>query len=108
VGLVQLVRFLVVELIRSNSNPRFDMGVIFTVNYFFVGGDVSVDSDVLLVIDFVNLKIKSAQSFRCAYSDRKCVCIFIGMSAHIYISICVLYCVLKKRRSGQGEIEACV
>jgi hypothetical protein len=45
-----------------------------------VGGDVSIDSDTLLVTDFVNLKIKSAQSFRCAYSDRKCVCIFIGVT----------------------------
>jgi hypothetical protein len=77
------------------------MSVIFTVNYSFVGGDVSVDSDVLLVIDFVNLKIKSAQSFRRAYSNRKYVYIFIGVSA----SICVLYCVLKKE---EAEIEACV
>jgi hypothetical protein len=32
VGLAQLVRFLVVELIHLGSNPRFDMGVAFTSN----------------------------------------------------------------------------
>jgi hypothetical protein len=37
VGLAQLVRFLVVELTHSGSNLRFDMGVVFTVNYSFSG-----------------------------------------------------------------------
>jgi hypothetical protein len=37
VGLAQLVRFLVVELTHSGSNPRFDMGVIFMANYSFSG-----------------------------------------------------------------------
>jgi hypothetical protein len=32
VGLAQLVRFLVVELIHLGSNPRFDMGVVFMAN----------------------------------------------------------------------------
>jgi hypothetical protein len=32
VGLAQLVRFLVVELIHLGSNPRFDMCVAFTSN----------------------------------------------------------------------------
>jgi hypothetical protein len=35
VDLVSLIRFLVVELIYSGSNSRFDMSVVFTVNYFF-------------------------------------------------------------------------
>jgi hypothetical protein len=35
VDLVSLVRFLVVELFYSASNSRFDMSVVFTVNYFF-------------------------------------------------------------------------
>jgi hypothetical protein len=43
VGLAQLVRFLVVELTRLGSNPRFDMSVVFTANYFLVGGDISVN-----------------------------------------------------------------
>jgi hypothetical protein len=50
VGLAQLVRFLLVELTYPGSNSRFDMCVVFTVNYFF--------SKVFLVTDFVNLKIK--------------------------------------------------
>jgi hypothetical protein len=49
VDIIQLVRFIVVELIYSNLNPRFDMG-----------DDVSVDSKTLLMTDFVNLKIKLA------------------------------------------------
>jgi hypothetical protein len=35
VGLVQLVKFLVVELIHSCLNHKFDMSVAFTANYFF-------------------------------------------------------------------------
>jgi hypothetical protein len=37
VGLVQLIRFLVVELINPDSNTRFDMCVVFMANYFFSG-----------------------------------------------------------------------
>jgi hypothetical protein len=37
VELVQLVRFLGVELTQPDSNSRFDMSVIFTTNYFFSG-----------------------------------------------------------------------
>jgi hypothetical protein len=41
-----------------------------------VGGDVPVDSETLLVTDFMNLKIKPAQSFRCAHMGKVCVCVF--------------------------------
>jgi hypothetical protein len=34
-GLAQLVRFLVVELIHPASNFKFDMGIVFSVNYSF-------------------------------------------------------------------------
>jgi hypothetical protein len=54
-----------------------------------VGVDVSIDSEVLLVTDFVNIKIKSAQSFRNVHIDRICIRVFIDMRAHIYMSICV-------------------
>jgi hypothetical protein len=37
VSLVQLVRLSVVELIHLNSNPRFNMCVVFTANYSFSG-----------------------------------------------------------------------
>jgi hypothetical protein len=61
-----------------------------------VGGDDPVDSNALLVTDFVNLKIKPAQSFRCAHRNRVCVRIFIGVSAHTCMSICVCTAFLKK------------
>jgi hypothetical protein len=61
-----------------------------------VGDDVPVDSEALLVTDFVNLKIKPAQSFRCAHRSRVCMCVFIGMSIHTCMSICVCTVFLKK------------
>jgi hypothetical protein len=62
-----------------------------------VRGDVPIDSETPLVTDFVNLKIKSAQSFRGAHRGRVCVCVFIEVSAHIRISICVYTMFLKKK-----------
>jgi hypothetical protein len=61
-----------------------------------VGGDVPVDSDALLVIDFVNLKIKSTQSFGDAHKSRVCMRVFIEMSARTYMSICICTVFLKK------------
>jgi hypothetical protein len=61
-----------------------------------VGGDVSIDSETLLMIDFMNLKIKQAQSFGIAYRDRVCVHIFIVVSARTFMSICVCTVFLKK------------
>jgi hypothetical protein len=37
VGLAQLVRFLVVKLTYTGSNLRFDMSVVFMINYSFSG-----------------------------------------------------------------------
>jgi hypothetical protein len=34
------------------------------INYFLVRGDVLVDNDELLMTDFINLEIKSIQSFK--------------------------------------------
>jgi hypothetical protein len=62
-----------------------------------VGDDVLIDSETLLVTDFVNLKIKSAQSFGCAHRDRICVYVFIGVSARTYMSTCVCTVFLKKQ-----------
>jgi hypothetical protein len=61
-----------------------------------VRGDVSINNEALLVIDFVNLKINLAQSFGCAHRDRVCVRVFIGVSAHTCMSICVFTVFLKK------------
>jgi hypothetical protein len=46
--------------------------------------------------DFVNLKIKSTQSFRDAYKDRVCVHIFIRIIFHTYMSIYICTLFLKK------------
>jgi hypothetical protein len=68
------------------------MSVTFIINYFLVGGNVSVNK-TFLVTDFMNLKIKSAQSFRYVYRDRVCV---LRVSARMYISICIYIVFLKK------------
>jgi hypothetical protein len=61
-----------------------------------VGDAVSVDSKSLLVTDFVNLKIKPTQSFRCARKDRMYVYVFIVVNAYMYINICIFTVFLKK------------
>jgi hypothetical protein len=100
VSLAQLVKFLVVKLTHSNLNHRFDMSVTFTANYFF-GGDVSVDNESVLVTHFMNLKIKSAQSFRCG---RVYVHVFIRMSDHtcIIIYVCIMFLIFLKNIRLKG------
>jgi hypothetical protein len=53
-------------------------------NYFLVGCDISVNNEVILVTDFINLNIKPDQSFKDVHRDIVCVHLFIRMSAHIY------------------------
>jgi hypothetical protein len=62
---------------------------------FSVGGNVPVNSEVFLVIDFVNLKIKPTQSFRYVHRGRMYVYMFIGVSARMCMSICVCIIFLK-------------
>jgi hypothetical protein len=85
----------VVKLIYSGSNFTSDMCVVFTTNYFLVGDDIFINSETLLVTDFVNFKIKLTQSFEGIRRGRICICIFIGVSAHTYINICVCIMFLK-------------
>jgi hypothetical protein len=61
-----------------------------------VGDDVPVDSEALLVTDFVNLKIKLTQSFRGVHRGRMCIHIFIEVSARTCMSIYVCTVFLKK------------
>jgi hypothetical protein len=49
-----------------------------------VGNNVSIDSETFLMTNFVNLKIKSAQYFKGAHRNR--LCVFIEVSAHIYLN----------------------
>jgi hypothetical protein len=59
-------------------------------------GDVPVDSEALLVTDFVNLKM--AQSFRDANRGKECLRVFIGVSTHTCINICVYTVFLTKKK----------
>jgi hypothetical protein len=44
-------------------------------------------NEMFLMTNFVNLKIKSVQSFECVYSDKMYVHVFIGVSNRTYMSI---------------------
>jgi hypothetical protein len=61
-----------------------------------VGGDVPIDSEALLMTDFMNLKIKPTQSFRDAHRGRVCVRVFTYMSAHTCMSIYIYTMFVKK------------
>jgi hypothetical protein len=54
----------VVELTHIDLNLRFDMSIVFMANYSFSGRRRPIDNETLLVTDFVNLKIKTAQFFK--------------------------------------------
>jgi hypothetical protein len=68
----------IIKLTHSDLNPRFNIYVVFMTNYFLVGGDVSVDSETLLMTDFVNLKIKLTQFFKGTHRGSVCMRVFIG------------------------------
>jgi hypothetical protein len=86
-SLAQLVRLLVVELTHSNSNPRFDMSVIFMANYSF--------------------KIKPTQYFGDAHGGRVCVPMFIRISANKCMSIYVCTVFLKKSNNVKIHLFQC-
>jgi hypothetical protein len=60
-----------------------------------VGAGVPVDNETLLATDFMNLKIKPAQSFRGAHRDKMCVCVYMSECSYMYEYL-HLYCVSKK------------
>jgi hypothetical protein len=88
----------VLELIHLDSNSKFDMCIIFMTNYFLVGDDVFIDNETLLVTDFVNLKIKSVQSFRNTHRNKVCMYIHIVKYSYVYRYL-RLYRVSKKHQS---------
>jgi hypothetical protein len=58
-----------------------------------VGGNVSIDSETLFMTDFINLKIKSTQSFECTHKSKVCVhVVHRGECSYVYE-----YCVYKKK-----------
>jgi hypothetical protein len=76
VGLAQLVKFSVMELIIHLGSNH--------------------DIDVFFVTDLVNLKIKSVKYFECVYRDRMYMRVFIGVNAYAYMSIYVCIVFLTK------------
>jgi hypothetical protein len=66
-----------------------------------VGGDIFIDSETLLMTDFVNLNIKSVQSFGYTYRSSVYGRVFVALSSRTCISNLCLYCVLKKRNPFQ-------
>jgi hypothetical protein len=58
-------------------------------------GDIPIDSETFLVTDFVNLKIKSAQSFKCAHKYSVYTCAHKSECSYKY-NYLYLYCVSKK------------
>jgi hypothetical protein len=73
VGLAQLVKFSVMELIIHLGSNH--------------------DSDVFFMTDLVNLKIKSVKYFECVYRNMMYMRMFIGVNAHTYMSIyvCIMF-----------------
>jgi hypothetical protein len=70
-----------------------------------VGDNILIDSETLFVTDFVNLKIKSAQSFEGAYNNKICVHIFIEMSDYTYINIYIYTVFLKKHATCYSRMQ---
>jgi hypothetical protein len=60
-----------------------------------VGDDASIDNEALLMTNFVNLKIKSAQSFEGVYRDRMYVYIHKDECSELYEYLCLYY--IKKK-----------
>jgi hypothetical protein len=74
-----------VLLIHSDSNPKFNIYTVFIANYFF--SNISIDNKIFLVIDFMNLKIKSVQSFKDSYISRLYLRMLIDVSSNICMNI---------------------
>jgi hypothetical protein len=55
---------------------------------------------MLFVIDFVNIKIKPAQSLKVTHINRVYVCVFTGVGAHTYISIYICTIFLEKKKDS--------
>jgi hypothetical protein len=61
-----------------------------------VRDDIFIDNETFLVTDFVNLKIKPAQSFKCVYRGRVYMRVFIEVSVYTCMRIYVCNVFLKK------------
>jgi hypothetical protein len=66
-----------------------------------VKDDIFVDNDVFLMIDFINLKIKSVQSFRDVHKNNVYIYIFIRMR----MRSCVMVGDRSFRRMPRADLE---
>jgi hypothetical protein len=75
-------------LIPTHSNPGFGVGVTYLrlIILSVVGDAPSIARRSLT--DFVNLKIKPAQSFRGAHRGKVGVRVFKGVNARTFMNIC--------------------
>jgi hypothetical protein len=74
-----------VEPTHPGLNIRFDMNIIYLrLIILSVVVYVSVNTETLLVINFVNLKIKSIQSFKDVHRSRMYTYIFIRVYLYMY------------------------
>jgi hypothetical protein len=85
-----MVRFVVVKLTHLDLNFRFDIDIVFIVNYSFSERHIDIvfmvnysfserriDSEAFLMTNFVNLNIKPTQFFRDTHRSRMCIRMFI-------------------------------
>jgi hypothetical protein len=70
-----------------------------------VEGDASVGSETFFITNFINLKIKPTQCFGGAHRGRMYMHAFVGVGAHMCMSICVYTVFLIKKMNMSGEEE---
>jgi hypothetical protein len=105
IDLVQLNRFIVVELTHPCSNLRFDINIIFTNNFSFNERCISVNNESFLITNFMNLKIKSTQFFKDDHMSRICVSVFIELRTHTYMNIYIYTIFLRKRGHWRVKLQ---
>jgi hypothetical protein len=76
----------VVKPIYLGSNSRFDMGVVYL--WLII---LSMIDDVHSLTNFMNLRIKSVQSFRYVHINMVCMCIHMGEYLYMYKYLCLCY-----------------
>jgi hypothetical protein len=80
-GLVQLIRFLVVELNHLDLNSKFDMSVAFTANYTFSGRQCSCRQQCTFGDRLHESQDQNWLSLSDALIGVGCACVFIRVSA---------------------------
>jgi hypothetical protein len=93
-----MVRLFVMELIYLNLNFRFNVAVLYLWLIILSVINVVLSTVKRYLTDFMNLKIKLIQFFEGA--DKICAYIFIEVSTHTYINICIYISKKKQKRES--------